>query len=167
MTAKFTLCSVNLVRAETFSCSLQNCSHQSVRPWRPNRGGLQQFMWLTPSTLCRARLPCSLLQSTHWSTPMVKTWRPVFKTPITSPFLMFPIFQRVSVQIWFHALQQQSWLAAAVKDSGMRERLYERSKPSYTHLIETNWPLWAARRMWLRPGFGYLCLQKKQLKAGF
>lgn len=97
-----------------------------------------------------------------WGTPMVKTWRPVLSAPITSAFLIFPIFQRVSVQIWFHALQRQSRLAAAVRDSGMRERLSERRKPSYAHLIETNWPLWATHRTWLKPALGYLCLLKKK-----
>lgn len=82
-----------------------------------------------------------------------------FRTP-KSPFLWFPFSRGVSVQIWFHALTAilAGSVCKSLGDEG--EIIRQRRKPSYTNLIETKQPFWAAHRAWLQHGLGHLCLLK-------
>lgn len=42
------------------------------------------------------------------------------------------------------------------------EIIRQQRKLSYADLIETKQSLWAAHRVWLKPGLGHLCLLKNQ-----
>lgn len=155
------------------SCSPSNgalgINSQSDR-WQAYRGGLQLSKLVSsgPGALGAAhRHACLPYRLNVYIAPgTTSTLYPLFtlhtksekqdahpyRTPTKSPFHQASIFQRVSIQIRFHALRRRMPVGSSCKRLGdERGRDYptvekSRGAPSYADLIETKWPLWPVHR---------------------